>query len=158
MASGTSGGFTTAQNCYPISHCFGRVLKLGKVRKTYSTMHKTLTKILAVAMITACGSALPLLAQEQPGTAPATTNAPAATHAKHAPFRGTVASVDKTAKTITLEGKKSQVLHVTDQTKITKDDKPATLDDVTAGAKVTGAKQKNGAEWEATSVKIVSTK
>ncbi len=123
-------------------------------------MHKSLKKILAVALIAACGSVLPLLAQEKPATPPAATNAAAVTKVKHAPFRGTVESVDKAAKTITLKGvKKPQVLEITSQTKITKDGQPATLDDVTPGAKVTGSKQKTtGGQWEAVSVKIVPAK
>lgn len=50
------------------------------------------------------------------------------------PFRGTVEAVNATARTITLEGKKSErVLHVTAETTLEKDGKPAKLEEVTPG-------------------------
>lgn len=50
------------------------------------------------------------------------------------PFRGTVESVNATARTITLEGKKSErVLHVTAETTLEKDGKPAKLEEVAPG-------------------------
>jgi hypothetical protein len=50
------------------------------------------------------------------------------------PFRGTVEAVNATARTITLEGKKSErVLHVTAETTLEKDGKPAKLEEVAPG-------------------------
>lgn len=50
------------------------------------------------------------------------------------PFRGTVEAVNLNARTITLEGKKSErVLHVTAETTLEKDGKPAKLEEVAPG-------------------------
>src|SRR5712672_2288568 len=60
------------------------------------------------------------------------------------PFNGRVSAVDKAAKTVTLEGKeKVRVFQVTSETKIHKDKKPATLDDVVVGDRVGGAYREN---------------
>jgi len=68
------------------------------------------------------------------------------TTAKSTTFKGTLALIDKVAKTITIENKteKPRVLQVTSETKILKGDKvnkdkPATLDDGTIGENVTGS-------------------
>ena len=46
--------------------------------------------------------------------------------AKQMPFHGKVSAIDKTAKTIALEGKeKNRTFQITSSTKITKDGKPA---------------------------------
>jgi hypothetical protein len=54
------------------------------------------------------------------------------------PFHGTIAAVDKVAKTITMEGKKQRVFHLTPETKINRDNVKASLDAVTAGIQVGG--------------------
>ena len=51
------------------------------------------------------------------------------------PFRGKVAALDKTAKTVTVG---ERVFQVTSETKIRKDNKPATLDDVAVGDEIGG--------------------
>jgi hypothetical protein len=59
------------------------------------------------------------------------------------PYNGKVKSADKTAMTITLEGKeKERVINVTSETKIMKAGKPATFGDVTAGDWATGQVKK----------------
>ena len=75
---------------------------------------------------------------------------------KQLPFRGKVGAVDKTAKTITLEGKeKGRTFQITSGTKITKDGKPAVLDDVTVGESVRGvAKESATGKLEAVSLKV----
>jgi len=55
------------------------------------------------------------------------------------PFRGTVAAVDKTAKTITVG---ERVFQVTSETRIFKQEKPATLDDVKVGEAIRGSYKK----------------
>ena len=72
------------------------------------------------------------------------------------PFNGKVASADKSAMTITLQGKeKSRVIKVTSQTKIEKDGKPATFDDAKAGEAVRGSLKKDASGAEvATLVRI----
>jgi hypothetical protein len=60
------------------------------------------------------------------------------------PFRGKISSVDKAAKTVTLgESEKARVFQITSETKIYKNKKPATLDDVVAGENVGGYARKN---------------
>ena len=54
------------------------------------------------------------------------------------PFHGTIAAVDKSARTITMEGKKQRVFHITAETKINKDKVASNLAAVTAGAAVGG--------------------
>jgi hypothetical protein len=68
------------------------------------------------------------------------TNAPAPTpKPKH--FRGTLAAVDSTAKTITVDNKteKGRVFQITSDTKIMKAGKPATLSDAVVGDPVSGS-------------------
>ena len=72
------------------------------------------------------------------------------------PFRGKVSAVDKTAKTITLDGKeKGRTFQITSGTKITKDGKPAVLDDVTVGESVRGVAKENATgKLEAVTLKV----
>src|SRR5204862_6509204 len=58
------------------------------------------------------------------------------TAAKPIPFAGKITALDKQTKTVTI-GKR--VFHVTSETKIMKNEKPATLDDATVGEEVGGA-------------------
>ena len=69
---------------------------------------------------------------------------------KQVPFRGKVSAVDKTTKTIALEGKeKSRAFQITSATKITKDGKPAVMDDLIVGQTVGGsARQTVSGKWE----------
>lgn len=71
------------------------------------------------------------------------------------PFNGKVKAIDKTAMTVTLEGKeKERVVTVTSETKISKDGKPATFADVTAGETVRGQVKKVEGKENATSLLI----
>jgi len=76
--------------------------------------------------------------------------------AKQVPFHGKVSAIDKTAKTIALEGKeKNRTFQITSSTKITKDGKPAIFDDVTAGESVGGrAKESQAGKWEVVTLNI----
>ncbi len=68
---------------------------------------------------------------------------------KQMPFRGKVSAVDKTAKTITLEGKeKGRTFQITSATKITKDGKPSVLDEVTVGESVGGLAKEDAGKWQ----------
>jgi len=89
--------------------------------------------------------------KDKSAQAPKSENRP-----KQLPFRGKVGAVDKTAKTITLEGKeKSRTFQITSGTKITKDGKPAVLDDVTVGESVRGVAKENAAgKLEAVTLKV----
>ena len=72
------------------------------------------------------------------------------------PFRGKISAVDKTTKTITLEGKeKSRTFQITSASKITKDGKPAVMDDVIVGQTVGGlAKETAAGKWEVVTLNI----
>jgi hypothetical protein len=96
-------------------------------------MNNKLFKLIGAAACAAILSTATLAAAEStPGTGTTQTQRKASSHAY--PFRGTVDSVDATAKTITLDGKKSErVLHVTDDTVLEKDGKPAKIDEIASG-------------------------
>ena len=96
-------------------------------------MNNQLFKLIGAAACAAILSTATLAAAEStPGTGTTQTQRKASSHAY--PFRGTVDSVDATAKTITLDGKKSErVLHVTDDTVLEKDGKPAKIDEIASG-------------------------
>lgn len=73
-----------------------------------------------------------------PGATPAETGKNTVTKGTP-PFTGIVQKVDKTANTITLNGKDGgRVFHVTPQTKITKAGQPATLADAKVGEEAAG--------------------
>jgi hypothetical protein len=74
---------------------------------------------------------------------------------KQMPFRGKVSAVDKTAKTITLEGKeKGRTYQITSTSKITKSGKPAMLDDVVVGQSVGGLAKEAAGKWEVATLSI----
>ncbi len=54
------------------------------------------------------------------------------------PFNGKAVAVDKSAKTIKLSGEKARVVQVTATTKVLKDGKPASFDDLKDGEDVSG--------------------
>lgn len=71
------------------------------------------------------------------------------------PFTGKAVSVDKAAKTVKLSGEKGRTLTVTATTRIAKDGKPATLDDLKDGDDVYGAfKTGTDGKLEATALTI----
>ena len=107
-----------------------------------------LTSLLAVA---ALGVALPVSAADQPAPSDAP---PKAKKAKGMPFNGKIKSVDKAAKTITLNREKSNVLQITSQTKITKDGKPAVFDDIVAGETVGGLAHEKDGKLEVSSIRV----
>jgi hypothetical protein len=76
--------------------------------------------------------------------------------ARRIPFKGKVASVDKTARTVTLEGKeKSRTFQVTSETRLTKDGKPAVFDDISVGETIGGAYRETAAgKMDAVTVNI----
>ena len=120
-------------------------------------MMKSVLKIGAVTLLAAAiaGAPTQLLAQStnKPAREKKTTAArsESATKKKSAhPFRGKLVEVDKVAKTIKL-GKSTY--EITSQTKITKDGKPATLEDGVVGEPVSGyAKPTEDGKMAATTV------
>ena len=74
---------------------------------------------------------------------------------KQMPFRGKVSAVDKTKKTVTLEGKeKGRTFQITSATKITKEGKPALLDDVIVGQTIGGLAKENAGKWEIVTLSV----
>jgi len=105
-------------------------------------MMKSILRIGALALLAAAlaGAPAQLSAQTTNNAAAAKKSAAAkkdaATKSKGAhPFRGKLASVDKVAKTIKVG---ESVYQITSETKITKDGKPAVLEDGVVGEPVTG--------------------
>ncbi len=75
------------------------------------------------------------------------TNKPAQT-----PFHGKLKSVDKTAKTITIG---ERTIQITEETKMVKDGKPATLEDAVVGEPVGGAfKKTESGKLNATTIRF----
>jgi hypothetical protein len=71
------------------------------------------------------------------------------------PFNGKIASVDRTAGTLTLAGKTQRVVNVTADTRLTRDGQPAVLADAKVGEPVGGYAKKNGAgQLEAISIRL----
>ncbi len=102
-----------------------------------------------VAALIAVGVATTIQAQEKKGKdAPKGENAEKKKSDTY-PFNGKVASVDKGAMTVTLQGKEKQrVIKLTPETRIVKMGKPATLDEATAGETVGGLVKKDASGKE----------
>ena len=103
-------------------------------------------------------SAAPAPAPAPAATGTGTAAAKPAKHAAHCTYKGTVASVDATAKSFVVHPAKGEdmTLKVNDKTKYTP--KTKGWDDVKADAKVSGACHKDGADNWAVSVKFAAEK
>jgi hypothetical protein len=118
-------------------------------------------KIALFSLVTAALVAVPATsqAQDKPKTAapvPAAPAAPAAPSAKksRAPFHGKVSAIDSAAMTITIG---TQTISITSDTKIIKDEKPATLSDITVGDTANGAYKKDDAgKLNATTIHVIA--
>lgn len=77
------------------------------------------------------------IAQDKPKVPPGSVapEKPSAS-ARPLPFRGTVAAVDKAAKTVKVG---ERVFHISAETQLTKSGKPATIGDVAVGDPITGS-------------------
>jgi hypothetical protein len=74
---------------------------------------------------------------------------------KFRPFRGTIKSIDKAAKTIVLEGEKAQTFTVAADARINKNGKPAAFADLATGDTVGGrAKEAADGKWMAMTVNV----
>jgi hypothetical protein len=120
----------------------------------------------SVAAIALCGPMTAFAANKAasptPAASPAASASPAAAASpamkapRAIPYRGTVASVDASAKSFTIAGKEtSRVFMVTDKTVVTKAGAAATMSDIAANDAVRGSywKQAEG-KLEAKTVKI----
>jgi hypothetical protein len=121
--------------------------------------------ILTIALLTTAALAWPLCGQDAADVAPPAPEAKTKAEKKEPakakkpaafPFRGTLKAVDKDALTLTLAGKeKDRVIHITSQTRFTKDGKPATLGDAILDGEVAGSARKtDDGRTEAVSVRF----
>ena len=97
-------------------------------------MIKSILKLITLSLMAVAVAGLPVSLQGQTMTKPEKE-----THAKKpavTPFHGKLKAVDKTAKTISIG---DRTIQVTSETKISKNDKPAVLDDGVVGENVSGA-------------------
>jgi hypothetical protein len=118
-------------------------------------MKKSLLKLTVLSLFAAAIVAAPVAARAE------STNSPAsgqenAKHKKHEsetlPFHGKIKAVDKDAMTISVG---ERTFAITSETKITKDNVPATLSDAVVGEMVGGAYKKSaGGKLSATSVHL----
>jgi len=109
------------------------------------------TAICVAALILGVPSGAPAKEKKTEISNPEASASPGA-KAKPLPYRGKVASVDASAKTLTV-GKRT--IKVTDQTKITKRGAAATMAEINVGEKVSGSYwKKDDGSLEAKNVKV----
>jgi len=121
------------------------------------TMKKLFISMALIAAL--AGASITTAFAQEKKTETASTNAVATTKSQIVPFRGTVASVDAVAKSVTLQGEKKQVLLITPQTKIFKGGKVVTFEAITPDHKVQGSKALNSeGKYEVRTFKIVEAK
>jgi cellobiose-specific phosphotransferase system component IIB len=103
-------------------------------------MIKTILKLSALSLLVLATAGMPsqLLAQN---TNKATAEKKEPKKPATTPFHGKLKAVDKTAKTISV-GEHDLVIQVTSDTKLSKNEKPAVLDDGVIGEDVSGAYKK----------------
>lgn len=98
-------------------------------------------------------AAAPIGAAEKTPSTPAVKTQSGKT--KHRPFHGTIKSVDKTARILTLNGPKAQTFKIISETKINRDSKPAGIDALVAGETLGGyARQASDGTWEALTLNV----
>ena len=114
---------------------------------------KAFAKIACLSFLAVCAFSHPAAAQTG---APASTNsAPRLTKR----FTGKFLTLDAQAKTFTVDSATNDVVQVTSQTKIEKNRKPATFEDLAVGQTVTGSKHQNASGvWEASLVSVAVPK
>ena len=100
---------------------------------------KKYTRFLVAGLLTASMFLAPVMAiaqekSEKPKT-PAADPEKAAPTARAVPFRGTVAAVDKNAKTVSVG---ERVFHISPETKLMKDNQAATVADIAVGDAIAG--------------------
>jgi hypothetical protein len=95
-------------------------------------MKTWVTALFIAALI--CGAQANAAGADQPSTAKKSVKAASE---KGTTIKGKIKTIDKIAKTFTLEGDNPKVLQITSETRITKKGKPATSDDLAVGQDVT---------------------
>ena len=106
-------------------------------------MTKSILKISILSLLAVALTGLPGRAQAQDHQKPAAEKKETKEkNSKVVPFNGKLKAVDNRAKTIAVGGR---VFQITSETRISKDGKPATLEDGVVGEKVSGAYHKTEA-------------
>ncbi len=112
-------------------------------------MSKSITKIGIIALLTAAVVAMPLQLTAQTNKPASTKKETKARTPTVTPFHGKLASVDKTAKTITIG---ERTIQITSETKIMNGNKPGTFEDAVVGENVTGGYKSEDGKMVATKV------
>ncbi|MBI4661207.1 MAG: hypothetical protein HY735_20485 [Verrucomicrobia bacterium] len=111
-------------------------------------MNRIVSSLLTAGLLIGMGLTVPAFAQTDASKSPS----PSASKEKKTvaiPFAGKLSAIDKTAMSITLEGKtKKRTILIAPETKIMKAGKPATLEDAVVGEEVGGQVIKNGGGLE----------
>jgi hypothetical protein len=116
---------------------------------------KLILKSACLFILTLCASSHVALAQTNAATIPKTNSTPRMTKR----FDGKIATLDKQAKTFTTETATNEVTLINAQTRILKDRKPATFEDLAVGQTVTGSKHPDASgAWVAISVSVAIPK
>lgn len=118
-------------------------------------MQKSFSYLLAISLLTAIGLIIPVGSRAAEKKAPI-EGAEKEKPSSKTPFHGKLNAVDKSAMTITLDGKeRKRTILVTAQTRIAKAGKPATLEDALVGDEIGGQLVKNGdGKEEAVSLRL----
>jgi hypothetical protein len=118
-------------------------------------------KFLFAALVALTATALPFstFAAEKAAKSAAKKTEKAAAEKKSAnrsiPFKGTVKAFDKTQMTLTIAGAENdRQFQISSETRITKDGKPATTNEIAEGEKVTGAYKDADGKMTLTSLKV----
>jgi hypothetical protein len=99
-------------------------------------MTKTISKITVLSLFAAALAALPAMSRAEGTNAPAASDQTTPAKPASLPFHGNLKAVDTNAMTLTVG---TLMLHITSDTKITKNGQPATLSDGAVGGPVGGA-------------------
>jgi hypothetical protein len=115
------------------------------------TMTKSLLKLSLLGLLAVAVAGLPVCAGAAETNAPtAGKKASKTKKSSTLPIHGKLKAVDNTAKTISVG---EQTIQITSETKISKGDKPATLEDGVVGEEVSGA-YKKGEDGKLTATKL----
>jgi len=114
-------------------------------------MTKSTLKLILLALLAVAVASLPMNARATDTNAPTAEKKVAKTKkASTLPIHGKLKAVDLSAKTVSIG---EQTLQITSETKISKGDKPATLEEGVVGTEVSGA-YKKGADGKLTATKL----
>jgi hypothetical protein len=99
--------------------------------------------VFALALLTLMPSLAKGESTNQPSTFVTKIVTPTKPAAKPKTFHGKLIAIDKVLKNITVVGWRKHILMITEKTKLFKEDKPATLEDLAVGEHLVGQYSKN---------------